>query len=205
MGKGYDEHEERQELMTKTPQPPRRADAEENRARILNVARSALAVSSNVSLNTIAKQAGVGPGTLYRHFPTREALVLEVYHHDVSELIEFAPILLAEHPPLDALRFWFDRFAAYGRIKHGLADALHVATRADLAAEYSDPVVEAIRVLLGAGQATGELRPDVSAEEVLQLVGFLWRSDLTADWQARSNHLLGIVIDGLRIRPGAEY
>ena len=69
--------------MTETTKPVRRADAAANRARILDVARAALAASSSVSLNAIAKGAGVGPGTLYRHFPTREALVLEVYHHDV--------------------------------------------------------------------------------------------------------------------------
>ena len=190
--------------MTQVSQPVRRADAEENRARILDAARAALAASSGASLNAIAKQAGVGPGTLYRHFPTREALVLAVYHHDVRELVEAASTLLAEHPPLDALRLWFERFAAYGRIKHGLADTLHAATRADLSAEYYSPVVEAIALLLGAGQAAGELRRDVSAEEVLQLVGFLWRSDLATDWQACSNHLLVIVLDGLRTRSGAE-
>lgn len=187
--------------MTETTKPVRRADAAANRARILDVARAALAASSSVSLNAIAKGAGVGPGTLYRHFPTREALVLEVYHHDVRELVEAAPALLTEHPPAEALRLWFDRFAAYGRIKHGLADALHAAARADLAAEYYGPVVGAIRSLLNAGRAAGDLRPDVSAEEVLQLVGFLWRSDPAADGQTRSRHLLEIVLDGLRRQP----
>src|SRR3954468_12890029 len=106
----------------------RRADALQNRARIVEVARDALTADGDASLNSIAKKAGVGPGTLYRHFPNREALVLAVYRPHVQQRADSAPALLGEHPPLDALRLWFDRLAYYGRIKHGLADVLHAAT-----------------------------------------------------------------------------
>src|ERR1039458_2108969 len=160
-------------------QPPRssmRSDAEQNRARILAVARAALAESGEATLSSIAKLAGVGQGTMYRHFPTREVLLLavyrqdvqavidaapallaghppaqapvrrrratrdvlllEVYRQDVQAVIDAAPALLAAHPPDEALRLWFDRLASYGRIKHGLADALEAVTRADLSGEY---------------------------------------------------------------------
>src|SRR3981189_2908491 len=92
---------------------PQRSDALKNREAILQAAHDALAESPHASLNSIAKRAGVGPGTLYRHFPTREALVLAVYRHDVQQLVDSAPVLLEEHSPLDALRLWFDRLAHY--------------------------------------------------------------------------------------------
>jgi AcrR family transcriptional regulator len=180
------------------PRRAARSDAEHNRARILQVAREALATSSDVTLNSIAKKAGVGQGTLYRHFPTREVLVLAVYRHDVGELVDAASALLAEHEPWEALRLWFDRLAAFGRIKHGLAGVLHAATRADLSAEHYQPVIDAIRRLLCACQDAGLMRPDVGAEDVLLLVSFLWHGDHEAGWQQRAHHMLEIVLDGLR-------
>ncbi len=185
--------------------PAMRSDAEYNRARILDVARTALANSSSASMFSIAKSAGIGQGTLYRHFPNREALVLAVYVADVRELVEAAPVLLGAHPPFTALRLWFDRLASYGRIKHGLADALHMATRAQLASEHYGPVIEAIGLLLRACKEAEVVRPDVDADEVLLLVGFLWRIDLDVDWEARSHHLLELVMDGLRPRPEGEH
>src|SRR5580704_12330249 len=101
---------------------PLRADAQQNRQRILEAAREAFAASGEASLNSIAKKAGVGPGTLYRHFPSREALVLAVYRYDVQKLADAAAELLSEHEPLRALRLWFDRLAYYGQIKHGLGN-----------------------------------------------------------------------------------
>lgn len=187
-----------------TPQLALRADAERNRARILAAARTALDASGDASLQSIAKLAGVGQGTLYRHFPNREALVLAVHRHDVRDLVDAAPALLAAHPPFQALRLWFDRLASYGRIKHGLADALHAVARAELAGEGYGPVVGAIALLLRAGQDAGAVRPDVDAEDALLLVGFLWRLDLDAEWDARSSHLLDLVMDSLRRQSPAE-
>jgi AcrR family transcriptional regulator len=176
---------------------PRRSDAEQNRARILEAASTALSASSDATLNSVAKLAGVGQGTLYRHFPTREALLTAVYRQDVTELIELAPALLTDHPPVEALRLWFDRLASYGRIKHGAAEAVEAVTRADLSSEFYAPVAAAITMLLAAGQQVGALRPDVDADEVLLLVGFLWRLD-NVNWEARAQHLLDILMDGLR-------
>src|ERR1035441_6425450 len=146
-------------------QPPRssmRSDAKQNRARIL-------AVSGEATLSSIAKLAGVGQGTMYRHFPTREVLLLAVYRQDVQAVIDAAPALLAAHPPDEALRLWFNRLASYGRIKHGLADALEAVTRADLSGEYYHQVAGAITLLLQACQQAGAVRQDVDADEVLLL------------------------------------
>jgi len=180
-----------------------RSDAEQNRARILEAARTALATSNDASMQSIAKLAGIGQGTLYRHFPNREALVLAVHRHDVRDLVDAAPALLDAHPPFDALRLWFDRLASYGRLKHGLAGALHTVMRTELAGEGYGPVIDAITLLLDACKHAGTMRPDVDAEEVLLMVGFLWRIDLDADWEARSRHMLNLVMDGLRRQPNA--
>jgi AcrR family transcriptional regulator len=144
-----------------------------------------------------ARRAGVGQGTIYRHFPTREALLLAAYRDDVEEVIAAAPRLLAEYPPAQALREWLGRLAAYGRIKHGVAAAVHAATRAGLSGAYHDRVIAAVGLLLSAGQRAGELREDVAAEEVLLLVGFLWHLD-DDGWETRARHLLDVVMDALR-------
>ena len=190
--------------MTRRQHDPKRADAQKNRDRILEVARDALAVSSDASLNSIAKKAGVGPGTLYRHFPTREALVLAVYRHDVQQLVDSAPLLLEEHPPLDALRLWFDRLAYYGGIKHGLADVLHAATSDGLVGETYGPVIGAITLLLRACEEAGSIRSGLDPDDVLLMLGFLWRIDPSGDWEARASRMLDLVVDGLRAKPPTE-
>ncbi len=181
-----------------------RADAQHNRDHILEVARDALAVSGDASLNSIAKRAGVGPGTLYRHFPTREALVLAVYRQDVQQLVDAAAVLLAEHPPLAALRLWFDRLAYYGRIKHGLADVLYAATSDGLAGETYGPVIGAVTLLLRACEQAGSIRPGLDPDEVLLMVGFLWRIAARDDWRERASRMLDVVMDGLRAGAPAE-
>jgi AcrR family transcriptional regulator len=179
--------------------PARRADATENRARIIAAARAAMAASDEVKLNAIAKLAGVGQGTLYRHFPTREDLLAEVYRRDVDELVAAAPTLLAEHEPLQALARWFDRVADYARIKRGVFAAVEVSASQDLSAHSHGPIGDALTMLLDAGQANGSIRPDVDARDVILLIGYLSR--LTeAEADARAHHLLGIILDGLRPR-----
>ena len=174
-----------------------------NRDRILAVAREALAASGDASLNSIAKQAGVGPGTLYRHFPSRTGIVLAVYPRDVQQLVDAAPALLKEHPPSAALRLWFDRLAHYGRIKHGLAGALHAATSDGLAGETYGPVIEAIALLLRACEEDGSVRPGLDPDEILLLLGFLCRIDNSPDWAVHEDRLLDIVLDGLQARAPA--
>ncbi|MFI6786719.1 TetR/AcrR family transcriptional regulator [Nonomuraea sp. NPDC050383] len=178
----------------------RRADAAGNRDRIIQVARAAIANADEVKLNAIAKQAGVGQGTLYRHFPTRESLLAEVYREDVDELVAAAPALLAEHEPLAALARWFDRVADYAQVKREVFAAVEAAVWQDLSAHSLGPIGAALTELLDAGKAAGTIRPDVDARDVILLIGYLTRLE-SDEWDARARHLLHIVLDGLR-RPG---
>jgi len=175
-----------------------RTDARENRERILEVARAALGTEPAPTMAAVARAAGVGQGTLYRHFPTWQDLVLEVHRADIADLVAAAPRLLEQLPPIAALAEWLGRLADYGRLKKGLSDAMHTAMRDRLAGEGGHPVTEPIDLLVNAGRADGSIRPDVSGEDVFLLVGFLWRLDLTPDRDERSARLLRIVLDGLR-------
>lgn len=148
-------------------------------------------------MQAIAKRAKIGQGTLYRNFPTREALVLEVHRHDIVELVDAAAVLLAAHPPEKALRLWLDRLACYGQIKRGLAGAFHAATNKQLAGEGYGPVTDAIALLIDAGKQAGTVRKDVEAEEVLLLAGFLWRVEADSGWADRTARMLDILMDGL--------
>ena len=179
---------------------PLRTDAQQKRARILAVAIEALTESSTASLNSIAKKAGVGIGTLYRNFPTREALVLEVYRHEVQQLVDAAPELLATMPPLDALRAWLDCAAHYAITKAGLADAFSSVTTSHegLSAETYELVLGALSLLLHANEQGGTIRAGLDPADVLTLLGFLWRIDPIGDWRSRSGRLLDLFVDGLR-------
>jgi AcrR family transcriptional regulator len=174
-----------------------RVDAQHNRTRILEAAHDLLTASSDASLNSIAKEAGVGPGTLYRHFPTREALILAVYRHDVQRLVDWAPELLRNEPPLPALTVWFERLSSYIRIKHGLGDALDAATMGAINDETYGPVVGAVALMLAAGQADGTIRPGLDPADVLLLMGCLWRTPDTPRGHAQIQHLLDIITRGL--------
>lgn len=179
-------------------QPRLRADAAGNRARIIAAARAAIADGGEVRLNAIAKQAGVGQGTLYRHFPAREDLLAEVYREDVGELVVAAPALLAGNAPLAALALWFERVASYARIKRGVFAAVEAAVSRDLAAHSLGPIGAALTVLLDAGKTEGAIRPDVDARDVILLIGYLTRLD-EAEWETRARHLLQVILDGLRL------
>ncbi|WP_405581011.1 TetR/AcrR family transcriptional regulator [Streptomyces sp. NBC_01190] len=177
---------------------PQRSDALKNRAVILQVAHDALAESPDASLNSIAKRAGVGPGTLYRHFPTREALILEVHRHDTERLVASVPDVLAAHPPLDALRRWFITLAGYVRIKHGLGEALHSAAAQEVVSASWPPVTAAVKQLLDACERAGEVRPGVDPVDVIMLMSCLWRTSDTAAGAAQADRLLELAIDGFR-------
>lgn len=177
----------------------RRADAADNRARIIQAARAVIANADEIKLNAIAKQAGVGQGTLYRHFPTREDLLAEVYREDVNELVAAAPTLLAEHEPLTALARWFDRLVEYAQVKRGVFAAVEAAVWQDLSAHSLGPIGDALTTLLDAGKADGNIRPDVDARDVILLIGYLTRLE-RAEWETRARHLLHVVLDGLRRR-----
>jgi AcrR family transcriptional regulator len=181
-----------------TDAAPQRSDALKNREAILQVAHDALAESPNASLNSIAKRAGVGPGTLYRHFPTREALLLEVHQHDVKRLVASVPDVLAAHAPLDALRQWFTTLASYVRIKHGLGDALHSAAAQEAVSASWPPVTAAVGQLLDACERAGEVRPGIDPVDVIMLLSCLWRTPDTPEGSAQAQRLLELAIDGFR-------
>lgn len=177
-----------------------RADARRNRERILQIAHESFAESGNASLNEIAKRAGVGPGTLYRHFPTREALILAVYRHDVERLVDSVPELLRTKPPPDAFRDWFFTLADYVRVKHGLGEALHSAAVQDAIDETYAPVVAAVGQLLDACVADGSFRSGLDPADVLLLMGFLWRVEDGPAGRRQRDRMMSLVIEGLRIR-----
>jgi AcrR family transcriptional regulator len=171
-----------------------RSDAQQNRERLLAVARGAFERSPDASLNQIAQQAGVGPGTLYRHFPTREALVLAVYRQEVDDLLATAPELLAREAPLDALRDWTMNLVRAMRRKHGLGDALTLADAHAVTEATYDPVIAALTTMFDAGKADGSIRPDADPADLLLLTGALWR----AGDDDRAARMLELILDGLR-------
>jgi AcrR family transcriptional regulator len=191
-------------MVVKKPKPterPVRKDAQRNRDRLLTVAVSSFTKDANAPLDGIAKAAGVGIGTLYRHFPTREALIEAAYRNEVEKLADAAAELLTDHAPDDALGLLMERFIDYMSIKRGMGEAL----RAVVAAggnpfNYSRArLTEAVSLILDAGKEAGVLRADVEASDVLSMSGaFLNLDDAT---QAR--RLAAILVDGLRYHASA--
>lgn len=177
----------------------RRPDAAQNRTRIVEAARAALAESDHVHLNEIAKRAGVGQGTLYRNFPNREALLAEVYRRDVEELVTAASTLLAEHEPVEALRHWLDRVIDYAEIKRGVLAALEPAAWQDLVTHSHNPIEDALGRLLSAGKSAGSIRADVDAHGVLLLIAYLGRLD-REEWESTARPLMNVILDGLSRR-----
>jgi AcrR family transcriptional regulator len=179
---------------------PLRSDAQRNRERILDAALAELTRSADAPLSTIAKKAGVGQGTFYRNFPNREALVLEVYRHEVQQVASAAPQLLATRPPDVALRDWMDRLAQYAMAKAGLADAMRKATSAcgTLAGLGHGQVSAAVALLLKANEEAGTIRPGVTPDDFLLAIAGLWQIGSQGDWQSRAGRLLDLVMDGLR-------
>ena len=176
-----------------------RSDAQANNDRILEVARDALAADPKASLNSIAKQAGVGAGTLYRHFPSRESLVLGVYRREIDTLVALAPTLLAKHAPLHAFRSWCDRLAKFGRMKYGVADIVHAAASEHDAQDTYAPILGAVRQLMNACKSAGAIDPGAEPEDFLVLVGLLWRIPPTTAGEARVKRLLTLAFRGLGV------
>ncbi|KHK99444.1 TetR family transcriptional regulator [Microbacterium mangrovi] len=175
-----------------------RSDARENRERILVVAREVFAEPGEASLNQIAQRAGVGAGTLYRHFPTREDLVLAVYQDEVERLVGAAPELLAANAPIDGLRLWTTDLVAAMRQKHGLGEALGQSAHQAAADRSYGPVMAVITAFFEAGKADGSIRVDAHPADFLMLTGALWRAIGHAD--ADSGRMLELILDGLRTR-----
>ena len=184
---------------------PLRADAQRNRDRLLEVAVRAFSRGSedgaDVTLDAIAKEAGVGIGTLYRHFPTREALVEAAYRNELSRLGDSVADLLNDRPADQALRAWMDRFVDYTTTKQGMADALRavIASGGDPFAQSRARLTEAVATLLRAGAADGTLRTDVEPDDVL--IGLSGLSAAAGDptRRAQAGRLLDLLMDALRL------
>ncbi|WRZ96245.1 TetR/AcrR family transcriptional regulator [Streptomyces sp. NBC_01007] len=178
-----------------------RSDAQRNRERILAVALAELTRSADTPLSAIARKAGVGQGTFYRNFHHREALILEVYRHEVQQVTDTAAHLLATRAPDRALREWMDRLARFATAEAGLAEALGSATgtpRGTLTRLGHGPMRSALALLLRANEEAGTIRPGVTPDDFLLAVAGLWRLDRHGDWQSRTRRLSDLVMDGLR-------
>jgi AcrR family transcriptional regulator len=181
-----------------------RADAIRNRERVLEAAKAVFSQGGpKAGLEAVARQAGVGIGTLYRHFPTREALYEAVYRHEVEQLVELARHLEAETPPVEAVRRWLQAGVEFMATKKGMAAALAMAAQGspDLVAYSLDRLTRAVGELLQRAAAAGEVRADIDPEDLLRaLVGMCYAYDGTA-WQPKVLRLIDVFVDGLRQRP----
>jgi AcrR family transcriptional regulator len=187
---------------------PMRADARRNRDRLIAVAREAFAErGADASLDDIARRAGVGPGTLYRHFPTRMALMEAVYRDSVEALCTEGRDLLASPSPGDALATWLRSFLAYAGTKRGLARALMAAAGEEKPAFFAachDMIGDAGSALLVRAQEAGAVRPDVQLWDLLKLVsGIAMTCEQAHDCAATANRLLALALDGIRSQPTA--
>ncbi|CCV15164.1 TetR/AcrR family transcriptional regulator [Mesorhizobium sp. STM 4661] len=178
-----------------------RADAQRNRDRLIEVAAAAFAAHGvDASLEEIARQAGVGIGTLYRHFPTREHLVEVVYRREVEGLCQAADELSRTEAPDVALEQWMQRFVDYIATKRGLTTSLRIlmSTNSTLFSDISGRVTQALRRLVEAAVAAGAIRGDVDASDVLHALGGIYSAPDTKDWRDRSRRLVKLLMDGLR-------
>jgi AcrR family transcriptional regulator len=186
--------------MTTGSVSPRRADTRRNHERILAAALEALTTSGEVSFNAIAKTAEVGVGTVYRHFPTPEALVLAVYRREVQHLVDVVPSLLEANPPEQAFRIWTGHLARYMMTKRGLAGALRTATtsQAELFASSYKAMTSAMATLLEANVLAGSVREGLDPLVVLRALGGLLYLSPSDDWQRQAEHLTDLLWKGMR-------
>ena len=191
--------------MAKKPSQPTvrkpRTDAQRNRRRILEVAKEAFTQScANASLDDIAKQAGVGPGTLYRHFSTREELIEAVYRTEVEKLAAAERTFAETMPPLDALRAWMLLFVDYIATKKIIAAALNSLVGGPskvFEASYGQ-VWEAIRALVKRAVKSGDIRKDLDAIDLLRALIGVANVGTSPDWQQSARRLVDILITGAR-------
>ena len=187
--------------MAESADRPMRADAQRNRARLLEAAVRAFSQDGpEVTLDAIARDAGVGIGTLYRHFPTREALVEAAYRSELARLCSAVPELLRDRPPDEATRRWMDLFVDYMTTKRGMADALRavIASGRNPYEQSRGQLISAITTLLTAAGGAGMLRRDIEPADVLASLGGV---SLTAGEPAQreqAGRLLDLLMDGLR-------
>jgi AcrR family transcriptional regulator len=185
---------------TTTRQRRRRVDAERNSGSLLEAAKTAFAQSGvDVPAKEIAALAGVGVGTLYRHFPRRSDLIVAVLEREIDACADAGPAFGAEHEPLEALMLWLDRYTTFVGTKRGLATALHSGDPAfdALPGYFWERLGPVLTDLLAA--AAGEIRADVSAMDLLTAIALLCHPAPDTD-AAYSARMVGVLLDGLRRR-----
>ena len=179
-----------------------RSDAVRNRERLLEAAAEVFSAGGpSASLEAVAKRAGVGIGTLYRHFPTREALFEAVYRHEVDQLGELAEELGREAPPVEALRRWLHANVRLVATKKGMVAALALAAYgpSELYAYSFERLRKAVGALLDRAVKAGDIRADITPEDLLRaLAGMVYNVYDTPDWQKTALRLADIFVDGLR-------
>jgi AcrR family transcriptional regulator len=184
-----------------------RADAVRNRERVLEAAKAVFSAGGpDASLEAVARRAGVGIGTLYRHFPTRESLFEAVYRREVQQLGELAEQLKGEASPVDALRRWLRSNVEFVATKKGMSAALALAVQgsSELSAYSFDRLTKAVGALLDRAVAAGEIRSDISPEDVLRtLVGMCYMHDQPG-WQKSVLRMVDVFVDGLRLQSSVD-
>jgi AcrR family transcriptional regulator len=178
-----------------------RADSARNRQLLIDAAKAAFSdVGLDVSLEEIARRAGVGIGTLYRHFPTREAVVEAVYRREVEHLAEAVPQLLQTSPAGQALHKWMHLFVDYIATKRIIAPSLAAAAarRSALQTNSAELIKSAISTLVKRAIASGEVRKDIDPSDLLRALVGVSYSNPDAGWEASARRLIDILMDGLR-------
>lgn len=181
-----------------------RSDAVANQARILAVSAAVFArEGASATLKEIASEAGVGIGTLYRHFPSREDLIEATYRSETERLAVRSSELLAEHEPIDALRLWMEEFIDFMAAKYGMSDALPGILGSDegLRRRSRDALVGAMQALMSAGANQGQLRRDWSASEVLMGLGGVAMISEHENERSLASRLIALIVEGLREAP----
>ena len=189
------------------PTPPRkRADAQRNRQRVLDVAAHVFARDgADASMNQIAREAGVGAATLFRHFPTREALIEATFRNELARLCDSAPELAQAKPATEATAEWMERFLEYMTTKHGMVDTLQamMVTGSPLYTETLTRLTDAVGVLIQAGVASGDYRTDVSPSDALAQLGGIAYMAGEPDQREQARRMIKLLISGLANRaPG---
>ncbi len=180
-----------------------RSDSLRNRDRLLEAARDVFSLGGpDASLEAVARTAGLGIATLYRHFPTREALFQAVYRREVDQLVELAAQLATDAAPVEALRRWLHANVGMIATKKGMLAALApaVVSSSELYASSTARLVRSAGVLMERAVAEGEIRPDISPEDLMRaLIGMCYMREQQG-WQGTVIRLVNVFVDGLRVR-----
>jgi AcrR family transcriptional regulator len=184
---------------TARPRKPLRADAQRNEDRLLEAAAAAFArQGADASVKDIARAAGVGVGTLYRRFPSKELLIEAIYREEVRRLCEAAPDLTAVLPPVEALRTWMERFIDFMAAKHGMAEALAVVLTDDSEKLHTRTLLaDAVAHLLTAAEGQSVARPGVAARDVLMALGGISLISAGEQQRALATRLIDLLLHGI--------